>query len=215
MHSAPSITGIILAAGASVRMGTTKALLSIGSETFVSRSARTMIAGGADAVVVVASVAAFDIRAALANELQDPRVSVLDNPDWKAGQLTSLLVGLDAAANNRSAAVLVCPVDIPLFSASTVTRLIEVFRTTRAPLVRPASAGRHGHPVLFARAIFDAFRGADPSEGARPIVRAYAASGVDVEVDDPGAFLDIDTPDDYARWIAGRTPEAARRDGPR
>ncbi len=174
-----------------------------------------MIAGGADAVIVVASAAAPDIRAALAAALPGARVTVLDNPDWKAGQLTSLLVGLDAAARQGAAAALVCPVDIPLFSARTVTRLIEVFRATRAPLVRPASDGRHGHPVLFARAIFDAFRGADPSEGARPIVRAYAARSVDVEVDDPGAFLDIDTPEDYARWIAGMAPEAARHDGPR
>jgi molybdenum cofactor cytidylyltransferase len=200
--SLPVVAGIILAAGASSRMGNTKALLSAHSRTFVSRSARTMISGGVDTVIVVASVAADRIRAALATELPGHPIAVVENPNWTSGQLSSLIVGLDVVAAGLAAGALVCPVDMPLFSAGTVARVIEAFRTTGALVVRPASGGRHGHPVLFSRALFDELRGADPETGARPVVRAHVAQTVDVEVDDPGAFIDIDTPEDYARWIA-------------
>jgi molybdenum cofactor cytidylyltransferase len=96
---------------------------------------------------------------------------------------------------------MVAPVDQPLVSAATVRLVLEAWRRTRAPIVRPAREGRHGHPVLFDRALFDALRRADPSAGARGVVRAHADRAVDVPVDDDGAFADIDTPEDYARWI--------------
>jgi molybdenum cofactor cytidylyltransferase len=95
---------------------------------------------------------------------------------------------------------------MPLFTPATVARVLAAFRATGAPVVRPASGGRHGHPVLFARAIFDELRRADLSAGARIVVRAHAREIVDVAVDDRGAFVDIDTPDDYRQWIGELPP---------
>jgi CTP:molybdopterin cytidylyltransferase MocA len=63
----------------------------------------------------------------------------------------------------------------------------------------PSGGGAHGHPVLIDRSLFDALRSADPSAGAKPIVRQHASAEGDVLVEDDGAFLDIDTPDQYAR----------------
>ena len=57
---------------------------------------------------------------------------------------------------------------------------------------------RHGHPVLIDRRLFDAIRQADPEQGAKPVIRAHASAAGDVEVDDEGAFLDVDTPEEYA-----------------
>jgi len=65
--------------------------------------------------------------------------------------------------------------------------------------VRPARLGRHGHPVLFDARVLPELRAADLAAGARVVVRAHAAEACDVEVDDPGAFEDIDTPEDYFR----------------
>jgi molybdenum cofactor cytidylyltransferase len=167
-----------------------------------------MINGGVDAVVVVASADAPGIREALTLEVPEIPTDVVVNTQWKTGQLSSLIAGIDAAGS--ADAILVCPVDMPLFTATTVSHLIETFRATGAPVVRPAAGGRHGHPVLFSRALFDELRHADPALGARPVVRAHAHEAVDVLVDDPGAFVDIDTPDDYARWVtnAARAPES-------
>jgi molybdenum cofactor cytidylyltransferase len=89
-----------------------------------------------------------------------------------------------------------------------VRAVLETFRRTRAPIVRPAVGARHGHPVIFARAVFDDLRTANLALGARAVVRAHAASVADVAVDDPGVCQDIDTPEDYERLIGALPPEA-------
>ena len=100
-----------------------------------------------------------------------------------------------------ASAVLVTLIDVPLVSAATVQTLIAVQRERSAPIVRPVSNGRHGHPVIFGRELFDELRRADPAHGAKPVVRAHAARMIEVPVDDEGAFTDIDTREDYERFI--------------
>ena len=70
-----------------------------------------------------------------------------------------------------------------------------------APVVRPVSNGRHGHPVIFGRELFGELQRADPSQGAKSVVRAHAADMIEVAIDDEGAFTDIDTREDYERFI--------------
>ena len=72
-------------------------------------------------------------------------------------------------------------------------------------MVRPTSGERHGHPLLIARSLFDELRAADPSAGAKPVVRAHASVAGDIAIADEGAFIDIDTEEDYRRWITGRS----------
>ena len=72
-----------------------------------------------------------------------------------------------------------------------------------APIVRATHHGRHGHPVIFARAVFDELRHADPAAGAKSVLRAHEAAIVNVEVEDPGVVTDVDTPEDYARLFGG------------
>jgi len=199
------IPALVLAAGKSSRMGRTKALLSVGSsgETFLHRIIRVLREGGADAVVVVIGGDAAAVRASLPRD--DVQISAVENPRYEEGQLSSLLAGL-AAVEQRHAdveAVMMTLVDLPLISAATVRAVRETFLANPgAPLVRPRRGGRHGHPVIFNRSIFGELRRADPSTGAKPVVHAHAAEEVDVDVDDEGAFIDIDTPDDYQRLIA-------------
>ena len=63
---------------------------------------------------------------------------------------------------------------------------------------------RRRHPVIIDRRLFDELRSAEPSVGAKPIVRAHVSAEGDVEVTDEGAFVDIDTPDDY-QWLFNRS----------
>ena len=75
--------------------------------------------------------------------------------------------------------------------------IIDRYRATRALVVRPVAGARHGHPLLVDRALFDRFRAADPAHGASVVVRQYASAEGEVDVADPGAFQDVDTPDEY------------------
>lgn len=202
----PTIPAIVLAAGASSRMGRTKALLPLrGGETFLARVVSTLRAAGIEEITVVVGRDADSIRAAL-----DGPVNVVQNDDPSRGQLSSLRLGLDAltapdAARHGDdpgvAGVLVTIVDLPLVSAETVRRVIDAWEASGAPIVRPAREGRHGHPVIFGAAVFDELRSADLALGAREVLRAHLSEVLDVCVDDAGAFEDIDTPADYERLV--------------
>ena len=194
------IAGIVLAGGKSSRMGRPKALLPIGSsgDTFFDRVTRTLLDAGIQDVIVVVGADADAIRAAVRPR---PGVRIVDNPYHEQGQLTSLLAGLRAIDAARTTAVLVTLIDVPLVSVATVRTLIAAQRERGAPVVRPVSNGRHGHPVIFGRDLFGELQHADPAHGAKPVVRAHAADMIEVPIDDEGAFTDIDTREEYERFI--------------
>lgn len=181
-------------------MGRPKALLRIGSsgETFFDRVTRTLLAAGIEDIVVVVGADAAAIRA---GAIPAAGVRIIDNPDHNRGQITSLLAGLRACDTSRASAALVTLIDVPLVSPATVRSLINAHLASHAPVVRPISKGRHGHPVIFGRALFEELQRADPSQGAKPVVRAHKAEMVELPIDDEGAFTDIDTREDYERFI--------------
>jgi CTP:molybdopterin cytidylyltransferase MocA len=193
---------VILAAGASTRMGSPKALLpDPEGRPFVARIARTFAEAGIDRIVVVTGQQHDGIVGALTADAPPVMPRCVRNPDPSRGQLSSLWVGLEAAAGQDADAVLVTLVDVPMVRASTVRAVVEAWQRTGAPIVRPAIGDRHGHPVLFDRAVFDDLRGAPLEHGAKMVVRAYADRIVNVTVDDEGSLADVDTPADYSRVV--------------
>jgi molybdenum cofactor cytidylyltransferase len=195
------IRGIVLAAGASSRMGSPKAALLSGQtgETLVARVVRTLLVGGVPDVRVVAGAHIDAVRRAMPSH--ERRALVIEHPGWQQGQLSSLLAGLDAIDGPLLEAALVTLVDVPLVRPETVAAVIAAWRRTRAPIVRPAHGDRHGHPVIFDRAVFADLRSADPREGAKAIFAKHRERILDVAVEDEGAFIDIDTPGEYERVL--------------
>lgn len=203
------ISGIVLAAGASSRMGQAKAALPFGQtgETVLSRIVSTILAGGVPGLAVVAGAHIDAVR--LAMPRHERRARVIEHAGWEQGQLSSLLAGLDAIDEPLLEAVLVTPVDVPLVTPFTVAAVISAWRRTHAPIVRPvdrstslrAGGQRHGHPVIFDRSVFEDLRKADPNIGAKAVFATHRERILNVEVMDAGAFEDIDTPEDYQRLI--------------
>jgi molybdenum cofactor cytidylyltransferase len=197
------IPAIVLAAGKSTRMGRPKALLPLAhGDTFLTRIIRTLQDSEVGDVVVVLGHEAEAIAASLAERGLSPRIVI--NRDYETGQFSSLLAGLRAIDRPGVNAMLLTLVDVPLVSTSTVRAVVERYRATHAAVVRAVDGERHGHPVLIDRALFDAVRRADPTIGVKSIVRAHVSAAGDVEVDDEGAFLDIDTPEEYERLVSER-----------
>ncbi len=200
------IAGVILAAGFSQRMGRPKALLRAGpgGPTFLRQLIDTLQRAGLETVIVVAGADVELIRAEVIASARSVRV--VENPQPSMGQLSSLqaaLVGLDDPAIG---AILVMPDDQPLVSVATIKQLLEAYRASGAPIVRPVRGSRHGHPVVFDRSLFDELRRTDLARGAREVIVAHLDAARDVPVDDEGAFVDIDTPDDYLRAF-GHAPD--------
>ena len=181
-------------------MGRAKATLPLGADdTFLSRIVRTFLAAGVDDVVVVVGHDAEAIVNSFTN--CGLRARFVVNADYDRGQLSSLLAGLTVVDRPGITAALVTLVDVPLVSAGTVRAVLESYRRTHAPIVRPTSGARHGHPLLIDRSLFNALRAADPSVGAKPVIRAYASPAGDIDIADEGAFTDIDTDEEYQRTI--------------
>lgn len=193
------IAGLILAAGASSRMGRPKVALPLGTRghTVLSTGVAAMLDAGVPRVVVVAGAHPDAVQAALGRP--DPRVTIVHHERWAEGQLSSLVAGLDALEDRDLEAVLMTLADVPLARPDTIRQVVDAWRTSGAAIVRPARAGEHGHPVLFDRRLFGELRAADPARGAKPVVRAHAHETVNVPVLDEGAFLDLDVPADYER----------------
>ena len=194
------IPAIVLAAGRSSRMGRAKATLPAGDgQTFLTRIVRTFLDAGVDDVIVVVGHDADAIAASFSESGLPARLVV--NREYDRGQLSSLLAGLNVIDRPGVSAVLVTLVDVPLVSSSTVRAVIDAYRRTGAPIVRPTSGDRHGHPLLIERSVFAALRAADFTSGAKPIVRAYASAIGDILIEDEGAFTDIDTEEEYKKTI--------------
>ncbi len=193
------IPAVILAAGASQRMGRPKAMLPLpDGHTFLSRIVRTLRDVGITDIAVVVRDRALISQALPAYGV--PVRAVL-NPDPDRGQLSSLLIGLDAIDRPEVEAALITLVDVPLVSRATVQAVVEAWQRTHAPVVRPVAGDRHGHPVIFAREAFDLLRRADLATGPKPVVRGFGPRVYEVPVDDAGAFEDVDTPEEYERLL--------------
>jgi molybdenum cofactor cytidylyltransferase len=221
------IRAIVLAAGASSRMGQAKAALPVGTtgETVVARVVRTLLAAGLPSVTVVAGAHIDAVRAAM--PAFEPRARVVEHLGWAQGQLSSLLAGLAAVDDPQLEAILVTLVDVPLVRSDSVASIVQAWRQTRAPIVRPVdpstslraspstalgaspstslrtSGARHGHPVVFDRSVFDDLRRADMAIGAKAVFATHASRRLDVPIADDGAYEDVDTPADYQRVVKG------------
>jgi len=188
------VPAIILAAGASARMGSPKALLRIGDETFVRRILRVLRDAGLPVAVVVVRPGQKGIAAEVA---AGGFGRVVENPRADTGQLSSLVAGIDAIDGFYVDGALVTLVDVPRISVAAVSALLARVQTSRAPVIRAVHEGRHGHPVIFRRELFDRLRQADPAVGAKAVMRTVEIE--DVEVHEPGIAQDVDTPADYER----------------
>ena len=185
-------------------MGRPKALLTLPPDgvTFLGRLVRSLIDGGVTDVLSVARPDDHDLgfeidRLAAAGS----PVRLVVNPAADRGQLSSVVCGINAADRPGVHGVMIAPVDAPLVTPDTVRRLLTAFAERRAPVVRATYRGRHGHPVIFSRHVFDSLRRADPAIGAKAVVHAHADDRMDVELDDPGVIMDVDNPEDYARIL--------------
>ncbi len=205
------VAAIILAAGRSTRMGQSKPLLPYGDvpgHTFVSRLIEVFKASGFLETFVVGRPE----DALLQAEVARCAAAFIENPHADQGQLSSLVAALTRLRGRYGAqleGILVTPVDAPLISTAVVNRLMLRAQASPAQILRATHAGLHGHPVVFRRSTFDELGAADPSIGARAVVRADPGRVENVDVDDAGVTIDFDTPEEYRRYF-GTSPSTSR-----
>ncbi len=185
---------MVLAAGASTRMGRPKQLLRHRGRSFVGCAVELALAAGCAPIVVVSGAVE------LGEEPLQPAVLV-HNADWPMGQLSSLQRGLAAVLERRprSPGVLVLTVDRPHLRADTVIALVAAARAEPGALWQPELHGRRGHPVIYPAALLAALAALPPTASPRALVAAHAALRRGLPVDDPAVLENLDRPEDLAR----------------
>ncbi|ACB73999.1 nucleotidyltransferase family protein [Opitutus terrae] len=185
---------IVLAAGASTRMGQPKQLLPLAGQPLVVRAVEAALASSAWPVIVVLGASADLIRPLLAKH----PVLVVENPAWAEGMASSLRTGIATLQQfSRSvdgAIIALC--DQPGFSADVIRRLISRQQETGRSIVAAHYEGRNGVPALFLRQHFAALAALTGEEGARTLVNRSTSEVATVDL--PALAVDLDTPADYA-----------------
>jgi molybdenum cofactor cytidylyltransferase len=196
----PTLCGLILAAGDSTRMGRDKALLpwpsSTGTQTFLS-AAIELFFPYVDVVLVVAG----KNQAALAPVIYANGASLVVNPDPDQGQFSSLRAGLQEVRNRGRDSAMITLVDRPPVRRETIETLLSAFERATAQrkwAVIPEYEGKHGHPILIANELLEAFLEAPDNSNAREVQRAHQSEIEYLPVDDPNVALNINTPGEYA-----------------
>jgi len=195
------IVAVILSAGESSRMGRPKALLPIDGVRFVEKIVSTLKSTDVGNIIVVLGHNAEEIQ----RKIRDLPVTILINHDYKQGQLSSLQVAIRHLESSGGPVdgILVHLVDHPYIDANLVNLMIDRFHETKKLIVVPRFQDRRGHPVIFARALFSELLAAGTDQGAKPVVHAHRDDTLEIDTDDKGVLIDIDTPEEYRLHVKG------------
>jgi molybdenum cofactor cytidylyltransferase len=191
-----SVGLIILAAGASTRMGTPKQLLLYQGRSFVRHIAEVAIASVCQPIAVVLGANAKRIKP----EITHLPVHVVENQQWAEGMSSSLRVGLKAlltvTQNLEAVAIALC--DQPFVSSPMLDQIVEAYHFTGQAIIASEYAGTLGVPALFSHTLFSELLALKNTEGAKQIIRKHIQEVFSVPF--PEGAIDIDTPKDYEQF---------------
>ncbi len=187
-----SVAAVVLAAGASSRMGRPKALIEWqGRPFFVHCSARASAVGCGPVVVVWG-----------ATPLPEQMATLVQNPSWHDGPLSSLQAGLRTVMPAAPSAVLVLTVDRPHVRVDTLALLLATHATAPEHVVQPEHGGRRGHPILLPALVLNDVLALPATDTLRSVVGRADVQRTCVSVDDASVLDNLDTPSDLQRLPA-------------
>jgi len=189
---------LLPAAGASRRMGRPKLLLPYLDGTIVGALVASLRAAGVETIALVSAPE----DTALQDWARAAGLVAAVNPAPERGMLSTIQEGIAAlggaaALLAQRRTLLISPADLPAVRPATIAEVVRRREAANAPLALPVWRGRHGHPLVIAPELIPEIAALDPAIGLRQLRDRHAAATLWIEVDDPGAVHDVDTPDDY------------------
>lgn len=187
---------ILLAAGASKRMGQPKQLLQVGNKSLLQHSIATALQADVEPIILVTGADAGLVE----KEVHDAAINVVENVDWEEGIASSIRCGINALLeimpDIEQAICMVC--DQPFVSSSLLNELISASAETGDDIVACAYGNTVGTPVLFGKNYFAELLQLQGDEGAKKLLKKYSDTVGTVSF--PKGDIDIDTMQDYEAW---------------
>jgi molybdenum cofactor cytidylyltransferase len=185
---------ILLAAGASIRLGQPKQLVLLDGESLLHRTARLAVEAGCSPVLVVLGFEADRMR----RQLHDLPAEIVMNPQWQDGMGSSLRAGMAALSKTPAAlgAVLVLVCDQPRLTLDHLHALLDRHKNAPSGIAITASvyAGKAGVPAIFSAGLVPELHACAGDRGARDLIRSHAAQVQGIPW--PDGEADLDAPDD-------------------
>jgi len=192
------IVAVVLSAGESIRMGRPKALLPIDGQTFIERIVAALKQAKVGKIIVILGHNARELQ----SKISHLPVEILINTDYKLGQLSSLQLAVRYLQPDLDCdGMLVHLIDHPYLAPALVEEMIRRFYETKKRIIVPKFHGKRGHPVIFSNALFDEILSAPMEEGAKAVVNAHRAETLEIETEEEGIAVDIDTPELYQQHV--------------
>ena len=187
------LAAVILSGGESSRMGSPKALVPLGpgGQTFLEHLLEITRQPEIGVTRVVLGKHTEEISQALS---LDP-ASIVVNPDWKRGQISSIQAAIRSLLAGETDGVMLFLVDHPLISPALVANLIAQFTKSGRPIIVPTFSGKRGHPVIFAERLYVELLAASQDQGAREVVWAHANEVLEVPTEEEGIILNLNSPE--------------------
>ncbi|MBK1989948.1 nucleotidyltransferase family protein [Sphaerospermopsis aphanizomenoides BCCUSP55] len=186
---------IILAAGASTRMGTPKQLLPYQGKSLLSHTIESAIASVCNPVILVLGANAENIR----SQISTPTIKIVENPDWHLGMSASIRCGIVSLIDNYptldAAVITVC--DQPFLAHEIINQLVTAYHTSKKTIIACEYADTLGVPVLFSQIFFSELAGLSEDVGAKKLIKTYSKDVFSIPF--PSGAIDIDTPQDYQK----------------
>jgi molybdenum cofactor cytidylyltransferase len=193
-----ALSGVVLAAGESRRMGKPKQLLPFGGATILERVVDALLDAGVGEVIVVLGHLAEEVRVVLG----DRPVKVVINEAYREGMLSSVQCGVRAAGTAQDAALFALG-DQPHIESQVVREVMDAYRSGEAGMVIPRYGGKKGHPIIINLQRYRAAILRLPAHvGLNALMQEYADDVRFIEVSTEDIIRDIDVPEDYRRELA-------------
>jgi molybdenum cofactor cytidylyltransferase len=188
---APDIAAVVLAAGASRRMGKDNKLVAvIDGKPMVAHAVDAAIMAGLSPIVVVTGHEADAVKAALG----DRDVAFVHNPGYAEGLSSSLKTGIRALPKDLGGAI-VCLGDMPRITSRHLKKLVAAYDPEEGrKIIVPTQRGKRGNPILWSSEFFAEMRSLAGDVGAKHLIGEHGEAVCEVALDDEAIFADIDTP---------------------
>jgi molybdenum cofactor cytidylyltransferase len=193
-----TVEGVLLLAGCSSRMGSSKPLLPFGDQTLVSLMLSRILKSDLTRVIVVLGFQAKAVRKEILRASPSSRIKIVINPEFEKGQSSSIISALSHLDPELSGVMFLVG-DQPLLTTEVINKLLTIFRRTSAPIVVPLYGERPGNPVIFRNTLIPELRTLSGDMGGRELIKKYWNQVQRVSIRPLRIGRDMDTREHYEK----------------